>query len=400
MSQTLTPYQHGIRARNALWAIFFFMGVVSMAWVPRIPEIKEAVGLTNSQLGLVFIGSTIGAVLGAQLAGRAIHTFGTKKVISVAVLVMPVGLIGMASARTFTELFFALFVLGFGYANLDITSNTVAVEVENLVDRKWMVSFHGCWSTGAFATTVLGGSIANFVEPRENLIGIALVSILFFIPLSRYMLPPDLDNHKGDHEDSSAKIPLFGKKTVPLWWMGFGMLGGMIAEGSASDWGALLLKDSMGIGKGLNAAAFASFSLAMIISRFSGDWALTKFGAAATVRIGGYGGALIWGSAIAIAVPLSDSHPLPAFIIINIGFAAAGLGIGPMFPAFILAASRIPGIAPGVAIARVGVTGIAGYFIGPTITGFLADIFSLPVAMFYPVALLAMAGFLSRVIKV
>ncbi|CAM8630998.1 MFS transporter [Candidatus Planktophila dulcis] len=400
MSQTLTPYQHGIRARNALWAIFFFMGVVSMGWVPRIPEIKEAVGLTNSQLGLVFIGSTIGAVLGAQLAGRAIHTFGTKNVISVAVLVMPVGLIGMASARTFTELFFALFVLGFGYANLDITSNTVAVEVENLVDRKWMVSFHGCWSTGAFATTVLGGSIANFVEPRENLIGVALVSILFFIPLSRYMLSPDLDNHKGDHEDSSAKIPLFGKKTAPLWWMGFGMLGGMIAEGSASDWGALLLKDSMGIGKGLNAAAFASFSLAMIISRFSGDWALTKFGPAATVRIGGYGGALIWGSAIAIAVPLSDSHPLPAFIIINIGFAAAGLGIGPMFPAFILAASRIPGIAPGVAIARVGVTGIAGYFIGPTITGFLADIFSLPVAMFYPVALLAMAGFLSRVIKV
>ncbi|QLL23760.1 MFS transporter [Actinobacteria bacterium IMCC25003] len=400
MSQTLTPYQHGIRARNALWAIFFFMGVVSMGWVPRIPEIKEAIGLTNSQLGLVFIGSTIGAVLGAQLAGRLIHTFGTKKVISIAVLVMPVGLIGMASAKTFTELFLALFVLGFGYANLDITSNTVAVEVENLVNRKWMVSFHGCWSTGAFATTVLGGSIAHVVAPRENLIGVALVAMVCFIPLSRYMLPPDLDNHKGDHEDSSAKIPLFGKKTAPLWWMGFGMLGGMIAEGSASDWGALLLKDSMGIGKGLNAAAFASFSLAMIIARFSGDWALEKFGPAATVRIGGYGGAIIWGSAIAIAVPLSDSHPLPAFIIINIGFAAAGLGIGPMFPAFILAASRIPGIAPGVAIARVGVTGIAGYFIGPTVTGFLADAFSLPVALFYPVTLLAMAGFLSRVIKV
>ena len=53
-----------------------------------------------------------------------------------------------------------------------------------------------------------------------------------------------------------------------------------------------------------------------------------------------------------------------------------------------------------MAIARVGVTGIAGYFIGPTVTGFLADAFSLPVALFYPVSLLAMAGFLSRVIKV
>ena len=400
MSHTLTPYQYGIRARNSLWAIFFFMGVVSMGWVPRIPEIKEAIGLNNSQLGLVFIGSTIGAVLGAQLAGRAIHTFGTKRVASVAVLVMPTGLIGMGAAQTFIELFIALFVMGFGYANLDITSNTVAVEVENLVDRKWMVSFHGCWSLGAFATTVLGGSIAHAVEPRENLVGVGIASILFFIPLTRFLLPFDLDNHKGDDKDSAAKIPLFSKETTPLWLMGIGILGGMIAEGSASDWGALLLKDSLGIGKGLNAAAFASFSLAMIISRFSGDWALTKFGPAAVVRIGGYGGAVIWGSAIAISVPLSDSHPLPAFIIINCGFAAAGLGIGPMFPAFILAASRLPGIAPGVAIARVGVTGIAGYFIGPTVTGFLADAFSLPVAMFYPVALLAMAGFFSRTIRI
>jgi MFS family permease len=154
------------------------MGVVSMGWVPRIPEIKEAIGLTNSQLGLVFIGSTIGAVLGAQFAGRAIHTFGTKKVVSGAVLVMPVGLIAMGSATTFTQLFLALFMMGFGYANLDITSNTVAVEVENLVDRKWMVSFHGCWSLGAFATTVLGGSIAH--AERHERISSALESLQLF----------------------------------------------------------------------------------------------------------------------------------------------------------------------------------------------------------------------------
>jgi fucose permease len=399
VSQTLTPYQYGIRARNALWATFFLMGVVSMGWVPRIPEIKESIGLTNSQLGLVFIGSTLGAVLGAQLAGRAIHTFGTQKTISVAVILMPLGLIGMGSSQTFFQLFFTLFLMGFGYASLDISCNTVAVEVEKLVNRKWMVSFHGTWSVGAFATTVLGGSIAHAIEPRENLIGVGLVAMAAFIPMTRLMLPSNLDNHKGDDKDSSAKIPLFAKETAPLWWMGIGILGGMIAEGSASDWGALLLKESMGIGKGLNAAAFASFSLAMIIARFSGDWALTKFGPATVVRVGGYGGAIVWGSSIAIAIPLSDSHPLMAFIIINIGFAAAGLGIGPMFPSFILAASRLPGVAPGVAIARVGVTGIAGYFIGPTVTGFLADAFSLPVAMFYPVALLAMAGFFSRVIK-
>ena len=289
--------------------------------------------------------------------------------------------------------------MGFGYANLDISSNTQAVEIERILDRRWMVSFHGMWSSGAFATTVLGGAIANFVSPRANLIGVGIAAFFLFLPLSQFLLPAELDNHDGGEEETSAKIPLFSRSTSILWWMGLGLLGGMIAEGSASDWGAILLKDDMGIAKGLNAAAFASFSLAMIVSRFSGDWALEKFGPARVVRVGGFGGAVIWGSAIAIAVPLSDSHPLPAFVIINLGFIGAGLGIGPMFPAFMLAASKIPGVASGVALARVGVIGIAGYFVGPTITGLLADTFSLPVAMAYPVTLLALAGALSRVIK-
>jgi MFS family permease len=305
----------------------------------------------------------------------------------------------MGAAQTFIQLFLALFLMGFGYANLDISSNTQAVAIEKILDRRWMVSFHGMWSSGAFATTVLGGSIANFVSPRVNLIGVGIAAFLLFLPLSQFLLPPNLDDHNGGEEETSAKIPFFSQSTSILWWIGLGLLGGMIAEGSASDWGAILLKDNMGIAKGLNAAAFASFSLAMIVSRFSGDWALEKFGPAAVVRVGGIGGAVIWGSAMAIAIPLSDSHPLPAFIIVNIGFIAAGLGIGPMFPAFMLAASKIPGIASGIALARVGVIGIAGYFIGPTITGLLADTFSLPIAMAYPVLLLAMSGVMSRVIK-
>jgi MFS family permease len=396
---SLTTVQHGTRARNSLWAIFFLMGVVSMGWVPRIPEIKEAIGLTNTQLGLVLLGSTSGAIAGAQLAGRMIHSYGSKRVITCATFIMPIGLIGMGAANTFLQLFLALFVMGFGYANLDISSNTQAVEIERILDRRWMVSFHGMWSSGAFATTVVGGAIANFVSPRANLMGVGIVAFIFFLPLSQFLLPANLDNHDGGDEETSAKIPFFSRSTSSLWWIGLGLLGGMIAEGSASDWGAILLKDNMGIAKGLNAAAFASFSLAMIVSRFSGDWALEKFGPATVVRIGGFGGAVMWGAAIAIAVPLSSSHPLPAFIIVNLGFVMAGLGIGPMFPAFMLAASKVPGIASGVALARVGVIGIAGYFVGPTVTGILADTFSLPVAMAYPVALLAMAGMLSRVVN-
>jgi MFS family permease len=387
------------RARKGLLATFFFMGVVSMAWVARIPEIRDANGLNNGQLGLILISSTAGAILGAQLAGRLVHSYGTKAVIRVAIIIMPIGLILMGFSTSPITLIFGLFIMGLGYSSMDIASNTQAVVIEKLLGRRVMSSFHALWSSGAFATTVLGGSIAKHVSPRDNLVGVGIVCFFLFIPAVRMLLSADLDEHSGGEEETEAKIPFFGKSVLPLWGMGIGLLGGLIAEGAASDWGAILLRDDMGFGIGVNASAFAVFSLAMITARFMGDRALDHFGPRKTVLYGGYLGGIGLGAGIAIGVPLSDSHPILALIIVNIGFACAGVGIGPMFPAYILAASEVPGIASSIAIARVGVIGIAGYFIGPSVTGALAQFLTLPVAMMYPVLMLLLAGYQSHIIK-
>ena len=387
------------RARTGLLATFFFMGVVSMAWVARIPEIRDANGLNNGQLGLILISSTAGAILGAQLAGRLVHSYGTKAVIRVAIIIMPIGLILMGFSTSPITLIFGLFIMGLGYSSMDIASNTQAVVIEKLLGRRVMSSFHALWSSGAFATTVLGGSIAKHVSPRDNLVGVGIVCIFLFIPAVRMLLSAELDEHSGGEEETEAKIPFFGKSVLPLWGMGIGLLGGLIAEGAASDWGAILLRDDMGFGIGVNASAFAVFSLAMITARFMGDRALDHFGPRKTVLYGGYLGGIGLGAGIAIGVPLSDTQPILALIIVNIGFACAGIGIGPMFPAYILAASEVPGIASSIAIARVGVIGIAGYFIGPSVTGALAQVLTLPVAMMYPVLMLLLAGYQSHVIK-
>ena len=387
------------RARKGLLGTFFFMGVVSMAWVARIPEIRDANGLNNGQLGLILISSTVGAILGAQLTGRLVHSYGTKAVIRIAIIIMPVGLVLMGFSTSPITLIAGLFVMGLGYSSMDTASNTQAVVIEKLLGKRVMSSFHALWSCGAFTTTIFGGAIAKHVSPRENLVGVGLVCFFLFIPAMRMLLSADLDEHSGGDEETAAKIPFFGKSVLPLWGMGIGLLGGLIAEGAASDWGAILLRDDMGFGKGVNASAFATFSLAMITARFLGDRALDYFGPRKTVLLGGYLGGIGLGAGIAIAVPLSDAHPVLALLIINIGFACAGLGIGPMFPAYILAASQVPGVASSVAIARVGVIGLAGYFIGPSVTGAIAQVTSLPIAMSYPIVMLLLAGYQSHIIK-
>ena len=376
------------------------MGIASMAWVARIPEMKDAIGLSNGEFGFIFLGATIGSVLGAQIAGRAIHTFGSRPVVNVSSFLLPAGLVAMAYSKTATELFLALMLMGLGYALTDMSVNTQAVVVEKIINQKCMSSFHAMWSVGSFVTTVFGGFAISHMTPKTNLIVVAVASFLAFIPANLYLLSPDIDEHAGDgSEKTEAKIPFFGKSVLPLWAIGLGLIAGMVAEGAASDWGAILLRDNMNVPKGIYASAFASFALAMITSRFLGDRALEKFGPRNTVRYGGIYGGLAWGLCIAIAVPLSSVSVWSALVVVNIGFIFAGMGIGPMFPAFILAASRLKGIAPAVAISRVAVIGIAGFFIGPTVTGMIAEATSLSWAMAYPVGMMILAGYMSRSIK-
>lgn len=398
------PINVALQARNVTWLIFGMMGIVSMGWVPRIPEIKEALQMSNGVFGLVLLGTPLGAIVGAQLAGRLIHTFGSRPVAYTSAVVMGLGPIGVGLSSTREELFFALMFGAFGYASLDICMNTQAVAIERLSERKYMSSFHGAWSIGSLLGTILSGSIAYLTSPTQNLIGIGLAAIPFFLFAITKLLSPELDFHDGGEEETKPKIPLFEKKTAVVWLLGLGMIGGLIPEAATSDWSAVLLYEDMGIAKGINALAFGTFAAAMIFSRFRGDYWMSKYGAANVVRIGGYIGGITFGVCILIAVELSQLGDqlwleITSLIIVCVGFLVAGVGIGPMVPAFFSAAGRIPNVAPSVAIARVGVISLGAFFIGPSLVGGLAEISSLPMAMLFPAASLVAAGYLSRSIK-
>ena len=202
-----TPIEIAQRSKSALWASFAIMGIASMGWVARIPEIKDANGLNNAQFGLVLLASSLGSITGAQLAGRLVHTFGSRRVLYVSMIMLPAGLCAIGFSTEPLILAGALFLMGFGYSATDVGLNTQAVEVEKILKARSMSSFHAMWSVGAFITTVLGGSIARIVSPQINLGAVAGLCVLAFIPSIGRLLPSDLDGHKGE-EQSTSKIPL------------------------------------------------------------------------------------------------------------------------------------------------------------------------------------------------
>ena len=395
------PFKIAIKARNYLWATFFVMGISSMAWVPRIPEIKDQLGLRDGQFGFVFLAGAFGSICGTQISGRAIHVIASKNFARICALLMPVGIFTMGSAHSVLTLVIGLYITGLSFAALDVAANVQAMAIEKLSKARYMSSFHALWSVGAFTVTLLGGAVARLISPQEHLKLFAVISAALYLITISGLLNGELDGHKGEvNESTEAKIPLFSKETLPLWALGIGLLASFVPEGGIYDWSGILLKDHMNVGKGVTAVAATFFSLGMIVSRFLGDSWFEKWGHQKTVKYGGYIGGFSLGFGLAVGIPLSSVNQFFGVSILSISLAIVGLCMGPFFPAFNLAAMSVPGVAPSVGMARVALISIAGNFFGPAIIGGVSEISSLPTSFGLIALLLLLVGRQSRYINV
>ena len=390
-----------VRARNFLWATFFVMGISSMAWVPRIPEIKEELGLRDGQFGFVFLAGALGSVVGTQISGRAIHLMASRNFARICALLMPVGIFTMGSSKSVLTLVIGLFITGLSFAALDVAANVQAMAIEKLTKARYMSSFHGMWSVGAFVVTMFGGILAKHISPSQHLKSLAIISALLYVIAISGLLSGELDGHKGEtHEVTEAKIPLFSKEVAVLWALGIGLLASFVPEGGIYDWSGILLKDHMQVGKGVTAIAATTFSLGMIVSRFLGDRWFEKWGHQKTVKYGGYIGGLSLGFGLLVGIPLSSVNKIAGVAILSAALAVVGLCMGPFFPAFNLAAMSVPGIAPSVGMARVALISLAGNFFGPAIIGLISEATTLPISFGLIALLLILVGRQSRYILV
>jgi len=77
-----------MRSRSAVSAIFFINGVVLASWVPHIPAVKAAHGLSDGQLGIVLLAMAVGAVLALPLAGWLVGRTGSRRMTAVAAMAL------------------------------------------------------------------------------------------------------------------------------------------------------------------------------------------------------------------------------------------------------------------------------------------------------------------------
>jgi len=346
-----------LRARLAVSFLFFLNGGLFASWVSRIPLIQQELKMSHGLLGSVLLCVAGGAVVTMPLAGILNGRLGSERLCKLWLIPYALGLPLLALCPSVPWLAAGLFFFGCGHGALDVAMNAQGVVVERAYGRPVMSSMHAMFSFGGLLGAGFGIVMAWLGWPplwHFTLVSVVLGGIGFFG--CRYLLH-GMDRHEAGEGGGFVLPP---KALVPLGIVAVAVL---IGEGAMADWTGVFLHKTQGATEALAAAGFASFSVAMTIGRFSGDWLVAKLGPVLLVRISG----LVAAAGMALAV--GTSWPWVSLV----GFALVGAGCSTVVPCVFSAAGRMPGVRTGVALASVTTMGYLGFLIGPPLIGFIAQ---------------------------
>jgi MFS family permease len=350
--------------RAAVAAAFLIHSTVSGTWAPRLPAIKESLGLSDGELGTALVGLAIGLVVGTRLAGAPIDRFGSRPFMRAGFPLLAATLLLPGLADSGLTLFAALLVLGVASGALDVAMNAQGIEVERTLGKPILSGLHGLWSVGlGLGAGVAALAAAADVDPLPHFAVVAGVLALASVVLLRGLLP--VEHHVRDEHEREARVAVHW--TLPLALLGVITFCSFVGEGSASDWSAVYMTQELGTSQALGALAFTAFAVTMATTRFVADSLRVRYGNVALVRTG----SLV--AAAGMAFGLLVHEPAAAIA----GFALLGLGLAAVVPIAFAAAGEIDPRATGRLVGRVATVGYVGSVAGPIAIGWLAEATSL-----------------------
>ena len=391
-------------ARSAVAALFLTNGAVFFNVVPRYPQIKAELGLSNGVFGTAVAAYPLGALLAGLLAGAAIRRLGSARVASFGIVLTTIATLAIPVAPGWILFGAVLFVVGALDSVVDVAQNAHGLRVQRLYRRSIVNSLHGVWSIGAVLGGLMGAAAAGLRVPLSAHLAVsaALFSAVALIAY-RFLLPgPEDAERTAEAEDVAAadghpaappahhgrRRPVTGSAVRMLAALGVLAACGALVEDAGSTWGALYLSTGLGTSAATAGLAVVALQGAMTIGRLTGDRVVDRFGQRTVARAGGMLAAAGMGVALA----------LPTVPITLAGFALAGLGFATLVPAAMHTADELPGLPPGTGLTIVSWLLRAGFLLSPPLVGFLADLTSLRVGLLTVVAAGLVTAVLARVL--
>lgn len=381
------------RSRIAVAALFLSNGALFANLLPRYPEIKSDLAMSNAGFGAAVAAFSAGALLAGVTAGALVRRFGSARVAVATTLVLAAFLVLAGSAAGPLVFAGALFAAGASDAVTDVAQNVNGLRLQRRYGRSIINSLHAVWAAGAVVGGLMGAAaIALHVSRAAHLAVAAVVFCGLVLAAYPHLLHgPD---HAGRFTPGAAGADIGGPPAgaavlLPLLTLVVIAVAGATVEDAGSSWATVYLRDSLGAAGPVAAFGYVALAGSMFVGRLVGDRLVDRFGERAVARAGGLLSAV--GMGAALAVP-----SVPGTIA---GFAAAGLGVATVVPAAMRAADELPGLRAGTGLTVLTWLMRVGFLAAPLAVGVIADATSLRVGLLgVPLAgvvLIVLAGALS-----
>ncbi|WP_313664085.1 MFS transporter [Cellulosimicrobium cellulans] len=372
------------RARWVLLGVFALNGVMMSSWLARIPSVRDALGLTPADLGVVLLAGAVGALVTVTAAGPFVTRFGGRVAFGVSAVLFGVAflLLGLGPATGSVALLAAgIFVNGMAFSLGNVPMNVESAGIERRVGRTILPQFHAAFSIGAVVGSLVGAACAHGQVPVLVQFvatgAVATVWRLAAIPATVHDTLPSRSPATSEAPVATpAPVDALGDAVVDVetaglrarlarrgarlgaalsaWreprtlLIGLVILSAALSEGSANDWLSLAVVDGFAQTEAVGAVVFGTFVAAMTVMRLAGTRLIDRFGRVTVLRASGVAsiaglllfgfaptlqlagvGVVLWGFGAALAVPVgiaaASDEPLRAASRVSVVSAFASM---------------------------------------------------------------------------
>ena len=370
------PYSRAHAALRAAGIVYVCLGFGTSAWLSRLPDVRDDLGLTPATIGTMLLIASLGSLLTLPTSGPIVTKIGARASGRIGVLIWALGIVcaGVGALNVSIPLAtLGLVLLAAGNGLWGATMNIEAGLVQAAVRRTVVPIIQAMYAVGMLGGALLGALASQMGLPLgAHLFGLAALELLacgtavgFYLTKEEVAaLAPAQD--KGDGGEASSnkakgltRVAWREKQTVLIALM---VMSAGLMEGAANDWLNLSMVDGYGYSTAAASAAFAFFLLMMTVVRFASPRLEARLGSPMLLRIT-FSGAVVGLLLVAFA---------PHHLFAVAGIALWGIGSALGFPLGISALSVDPVMTP----ARVSVLSTVNYgaaLIGPPLLGLIAD---------------------------
>ena len=375
--QVITPEEEF----KTLTKLFFLFGFGIMSWIPRFPDIKDRLGLTNGQFGSIISLGNVGAFISLLTVGHIVHKLGSYKVLIASTCALYVGFILLANISSSLIFIPVNILVGFSISAFHISLNSQAFDSQTRVINPIIVKLHGIWALGAVSTGLVSGLLIGRVSAAIQL---NIVYLLVFLLIIKYVnklrsisLPPQLED---DHYSIKQVFASFRFDHL----IAGGMICAIFLEIAMGDWSNIFAREYLKIEGGLITLPYILFMSALIVGRLNISKIITRVPINRAANIGSVIGGTFFLIGVLASILFGDTHQYLAFGVFSFGCLMAGLGTSFITPSFFNAASARSAFPSAVVIGQVGLINNFLIFGSKWVIAWTAQFTSLAVALLIP----------------